>query len=283
MANEEKSETRSVETYTDDMVKVLESDQGGTIKKIIDEEEEKERQKKDVSPQSVKNRTYMIVGAALLVLAVGAIGSAAFLGKKVSMAPVQPPLQPAVFTDDNSFNPIDGLSGKQVSALIANKVAGTEVKKGGIEGIFLTTGGKDVNFGNFISAINGHFPQNSTSFVTDFPLGAYAGEASKDPILLLKATSFDDIFDTMRAWEPKMFSDLYGLFNIPLNADTNYLLTEDWTDGIVANKNARILYDKTGSVVMMYVYADDTSVIVTDNAAAAVEVMSRLSGAKVAK
>ena len=87
----------------------------------------------------------------------------------------------------------------------------------------------------------------------------------------------------MQSWESNMFSDLHGLFGVNISADTNYLLTKDFDDGIVGNKNARILHDKDGKVVLEYIFADDNSVIITNNDQAAQEAMSRLASGQIKK
>ena len=80
-----------------------------------------------------------------------------------------------------------------------------------------------------------------------------------------------------------MFSDLHGLFGVDINADTNYLLTKDFEDGIVGNKNAHILRNKDGNMVFEYVFADDTSVVITNKDEVAQEVMLRLASGQIKK
>ena len=54
-------------------------------------------------------------------------------------------------------------------------------------------------------------------------------------------------------------------------------------DGIVNNKNARILRDKDGKAVLEYVFADETSVIITDKDKTAEEIMLRLASGQIKK
>ena len=89
-----------------------------------------------------------------------------------------------------------------------------------------------------------------------------------------------------------MFSDLHGFFGVDISPETNYLLTKNFDDGIVGNKNARVLYrtseEGEGSapsplpavnkIVVMYVFADETSVVIANTDKAAREVMLRLAG-----
>jgi hypothetical protein len=104
-----------------------------------------------------------------------------------------------------------------------------------------------------------------------------------DLFILLKVRSFQDVFPVMKSWEAKMFSDFHGFFDIAISLDTNYLLKKDWEDGIVQNKNARILFDKDKKIIMMYVYVDDTSVVLADSEQAVHEIIDRLAASKVKK
>ena len=98
--------------------------------------------------------------------------------------------------------------------------------------------------------------------------------------ILLKVRETADIFGALRAWEDKILFNLSGFFGINLSSETNYLFTKDFEDGIVNNKNARILYDKDGKIILMYIFADDNSVIITNTENAAREIMLRLTSSK---
>ncbi len=101
--------------------------------------------------------------------------------------------------------------------------------------------------------------------------------------ILIKMRSLADIFEILRNWEGKMFQDLHGFFGVDLTADTKYLLDANFTDGIIQNKNARVLYDKEGKIVMMYLVADDNSIIITRTEKSAQEIILRLASSKVEK
>ena len=62
---------RIVETYAGDMAEVIGDDtQGmGLVKKIIHGEEKHQEEKKNFSPESKKNKLFVLVGAVLIVLA----------------------------------------------------------------------------------------------------------------------------------------------------------------------------------------------------------------------
>lgn len=104
-----------------------------------------------------------------------------------------------------------------------------------------------------------------------------------DIFILLNTGEGKDIFAQMRNWENKMFSDLHDIFGIPLSLNTGYLLTKNFEDGIVQNKNARILRDGSGGIVMMYVYIDNDTLVITNTEEGAKEIIFRVNSSKVKK
>lgn len=104
-----------------------------------------------------------------------------------------------------------------------------------------------------------------------------------DLFILLRTSSFASSFEQIKSWENKMFLDLHGFFGYDISAFTNYLLTKDFKDGFVENKNARILYDDTGKIVLMYVYIDDNFVVITNTEQAVREAILRVNSSKIKK
>ena len=105
----------------------------------------------------------------------------------------------------------------------------------------------------------------------------------KEAFLLLKTRSFEDVFPLVRQWEEKMFLDLYGFFGIEINQDTEYLLTKDFEDGIIKNKNARILYTNEGEIALSYIFVESDKILITNSSDVTEEVVARLLGSQVRK
>lgn len=80
-----------------------------------------------------------------------------------------------------------------------------------------------------------------------------------------------------------MFTDLHGFFDIAFSPETKYLLTKEFQDGIIQNKNARILYGNDNKIIMMYILADDNSVIIANKENAVREVILRLASSQIKK
>jgi len=271
-----------VETYAEDMARVIEDDQGGLIRKIIQEQSEKEQEKKNLSPQSRKNKFFMFSGVVLLLIALFTF-SFFILKDDIYTVPIEKQFTPLIFNDKSFFIEIENLPKDKIVTSILTEISETDLKDGGLEGIYLTKNKQVLGIRHFINILEGRLILPGRVFVNDnFLIGLVNGE-TRDFFMLIKMRSFIDIFDSVKAWENKMLSDLHALLEIPINANTSYLFTKNFEDGIVENKNARILYDKEGKIVLMYVFADETSVVWANKIDAVREVMFRLSSSQIKK
>lgn len=212
----------------------------------------------------------------------------------INTVPIENLFVPIIFNDKTAFIEVAGFNRDEILQTILNKVNSTEVKVGGVEGIYLSHNKKVVGLRQFISLIKGNLVPNDNTpegiFVKDnFLMGVVNGNtkpaspAGRDFFMILKVHSVSDVFNSFREWEHKILSDLHGAFGVDISLETNYLFTKNFEDGIIENKNARILYDKDAKIVLMYIFADDNSVIITNTQNAAREVITRLAGSRVKK
>ncbi len=285
MAQEQNKKITSkiVKTYAEDMAKVIEYNEGGLIKKIIHEQEEKELEKRGLSPETKKNRTFLIASVVLIFLAVVSLISYLALKKEIYTVAVKPQFTPLIYVDETSFAEVAGLSKEKIAQTVFNVVNNTTVVNNGIEGIYLTENKSVIGLKKFLDLIKGSLSLDKIAFPNDiFMLGA-VNKSTKDFFILLKVSSFANSFPVIRSWESKMFNDLHRFFGYTINADTNYLNTKSFEDAIIKNKNARVLYDKDGGIVMMYVLADDQSVIFANTEEAIREVTLRLAASDIKK
>ncbi len=288
--DENKLKSKNVETYAEDMAKAIGGNKEGLIKKIIHEEEEHEAQKKNLSPKSQKNRIFMLIGIILIIFALAILIFLAFFNKKINTVSIAPQMASLIFTDQTDFKAIDGFNENKITETILNQVNNTKIKIGGIDGIYLTENNKVVGFKEFNSLIKSSLTPDQVNLIGDnFLLGDfYSGLKQTSPtagdlFMLLKVNSFSSVFPMMQTWENKMLYDLGGFFGVNITPDTNYLFTKSFEDGIVANKNARMLKDNSGNIVLMYVFADDNSIIISNSTNAVNEVILRLNSSKIKK
>ncbi len=157
-----------------------------------------------------------------------------------------------------------------------------------MEGIYPTENKQAIGLRRFIALIDGHFvPDSNPLLVSDnFLMGVVKNQpnalanSGTGFFILIKVRSITDVFNSLRSWEPNMLTDLHGFLGLNISSASNYLFTKNFTDGIIDNKNARILYDQNGNIVLMYVFADDNSVVITDSQNAAKEIILRLAASQ---
>ena len=279
-----------VETYASDASLAMRSGDGGTIRNLIQEQEEKEEEIKEQSPQSRKNQILMVSSIALILIAITAVFLWAMFREKNSTVPIALQFVPLIFTDQNKTLEIGGLKKEQITQTVLNELKATEMKRDAIEGIYLTNNTKPVGLREFVSLIKGNLLSEKIPFVSDvFLMGVFNNETavdsskSKEFFVLLKTRSFPDIFDGMKDWEDKMFSDLAPFFDININSETKYLVTKDFEDGFIQNQNAKILRDNDGKIVLMYVFTTNTSVVITNSEDAVREIILRLASSQIKK
>jgi hypothetical protein len=283
MEKNNETPNKIVQTYAEDMAGIIENDKSGLVKKIIHGEEEHEKEKRNFSPESAKNKFFILVGFICIVLGF-TILFYFMLAKDVPTVPIEQQFTPLIFNDTSTTIEVAGFNKDKIALTVHNAVEGAKVKAGGVEGIYLINNKKSIGLRQFIGLIKSSFvPDNNPLFVSNnFMLGAVNGE-TKDFFMLIKVRSITDIFDSMQAWEEKMFFDLSGFFGMEVSAENKYLLAVPFQNGIIENKNARILYDSAGNIVIMYIYADDNSVVITNTESSAHEIMLRLAASRVKK
>lgn len=275
-----------VETYAEAMAKVIEDDKSGLVKKIIQEEEAHEMQKRNLSPKSAKNKFFLFFSLSLIFIASAVLLLFIFSRDNPTVS-IEQQFTPLIFNDQNAFLEVKDLSKDQIAQTVLNEVARTSVKNGGIEGIYLTENKKVIGLRKFVALLEAQFSLDKNNFIDDnFLLGVARGSKEnnlKDFFILLKIRTLSDVFDSLRAWERTMFSDLHGFLGMDISGETKYLLLKDFEDGLVENKNARILFGEDNQIVMMYIFAGDHSVIITKSANAAREIMLRLASSQIEK
>lgn len=285
-----------VHTFTDDMTDVLQENKAGLIKKIIHEEEEKEEKKEKFSAESPQNKRYLLFGFLLLVISVVAVFFA-LINRDAFVAEVEPRFYPIIFNDEYTFLDVEDLEAEDIAYNMYNIARQSEVKQGSIIGIYPVTNNRVLILTDFTQQIEAGFQPTRDNFVDEsFMTGFYVREAKPpynlddsvpqaevDFFFLIQARSFIDMFDDLRAWEEVMFSDLHDFFEVDISAKTAELLTKDFEDGVVNNRNSRVLSSSDGEQVMMYVYADDFSVVIASSEEAVREVILRLAGSRIKK
>lgn len=277
---ENKPKKVEIETYATDMAGALEDGGQGAIRKIIEQETAYEEAKKKAAGSSLWNQLYLLSSVLLVLATIGIIYYVVSRNVGGEVA-ITPQFTPVIFNDETSFIEA-GEEKKDIVGQVDWEAKISEVPEGGVKGIYLMEQGQLLGLSRLASLLETSVTIDNSIFSDNFLLGTVKND-QPELFLLVKVYSFTDAFNFMRDWEKKMFYDLRELFDVELTSSNNYLLTKDFEDGIVGNKNARILRDNLGNIALMYVFADDNFIVISKSEDAVGEVVARLAGGSVKK
>jgi len=88
----------------------------------------------------------------------------------------------------------------------------------------------------------------------------------------------------MLDWERFMnedFSPFYGPLIATSPTTTTLTLRSPFSDQIIRNKEARVLKDSEGEVVIMYSFVDQNTIVITTNESTFVEILTRLTAQRI--
>jgi len=116
-----------------------------------------------------------------------------------------------------------------------------------------------------------------------FMLGVYRTE-TREPFLVLETSFFENAFPGMIAWEPFMNADLAPLFGQKLEEEPLAIVSptmpSPFVDLVINNKDARVLYDEFGNIVLLYAFVDRNTIIITTTEEAFLEIFKRMSSSR---
>jgi hypothetical protein len=118
----------------------------------------------------------------------------------------------------------------------------------------------------------------------NFLLGVHSFNGTNQPFLIFTTDSYEQGFASMLAWEPTMQQDLAPFFSavssLPkpstVAATSTQVVTTGFTDQVVVNHDARVLYDQNGNTVLLWTFLDEQTIVVTTNQYTLGEIISRL-------
>ncbi|MDQ3245165.1 MAG: hypothetical protein M3P22_02375 [bacterium] len=273
----------NIETLSNDILNMVERYDAGVVHSIIKDEEEREMLRTNFSPTSKRNKTFIILGILFILLAIALLYLFFYFQNKKQIVEVTTPFKPLIYTDQYQLVPIDKLNTQEFKNSILHSVGNSDFLKDELVAFYLTENQKTINTMRFFALLESNLDTETIAhFNPSFMLGTVE-DLNKSIFILWKVDNFAGVFVGLQNWENKMFYDLHYLFNITLDKDNSYLLTKSFEDGVIQNKNARILYDNKGRIVMAYIFLDDTSILLTNNNNTAKEVLLRFYASSLKK
>lgn len=279
---EDSSKKGVVETYATDLAEAIKDRGGITLKSILEEEERKEKEREMESPESKVNRIFLFSGIGLIVCATVLLGTIIFFRKDFSVTDVKPAnIQSFIFSDQNKYIDISNNNKREVVSAIKKEVSSAQIKEGGIESIFLIERSSPDSSTSIVTLpiLLSYLKSDLTTKLPDkFMLGIFSSQAKNNLFMLIEFPTFEESVKIMRSWEIKMLGEAGPLFEksneiTSVSSGISAVSFEDYT---FKNKNARVLKDKNGNILLMYIFAGKNSVIITGDSGSAEEALNRL-------
>jgi hypothetical protein len=283
------SNPKTLRTYSSDMADVVRENEISVIKIAVAEQKRHEQEDLYRKAQGTNiSKFFLLIGAIALIG--GGIAGAYFLLKKkdATIAPIEVKKDKVIesFISYEAESYIDTTNATN-SLDITNILKG-ELEKAGspgsIKALFLTTSVSGspqlLSIQKLISLLKITAPGSlSRSFQDRYLVGTYTsstGTGSPHLFLMFEANDYNVAYAGMLEWEKTMLDDLFGLFRVDVSGDRSELFERPFKDIIISNRDARILYDTSGTEVLYYIFLDKNKIIITDSQEAIKEIMTRL-------
>jgi hypothetical protein len=279
-----------IRTYKSDVERLMKQ-QGTSLADIALAEEKKRTATLSAEVEEPK-RTKLslqigIISLALVILAsLIFYATEIFLNKKPPAQKTTPLASVLVSVDDNKE--ID-VANQKPSAVVDS--INSALKQIGAPGLTAVSFVKTVADGtknplgsnDFLAALNIKLPGViARSLRPEFVFGFYRLEKN-EPFLVLKISDYESAFAGMLEWENTIADDLNDIFikktpnATATTSQANLTLNSTgFSDRIIRNRDSRLSLKSDGSVLLLYSFIDNQTVIITGSEPALAEVGSRL-------
>ena len=110
-------------------------------------------------------------------------------------------------------------------------------------------------------------------------LGIHAFNGNR-AFIILKTDFYENAFLGLLKWENYMAEEMLPLLGVNITSENKYLLDEKFTDTTFKNRDARVLYDNSGSPVLIYSMPQRDPIIITTGEDTLNEVVEKLNAPK---
>jgi hypothetical protein len=289
-----------VRTYKGDLESAIQNNHLSSINIAIAENQkmhnqiQAEQKQPEVAAPSEYSKNKIIIFISVILIALGIIGViVAFILTSSGSNPVAqvqelPALITTEYKDELSLNTVP--KGKLLEILSA-KLNDSQITVNKLYNTYITSGTstsrKLITAGEFAAQTGFNMPDIlKRTLLPDYMLGAYSFGKNL-PFIIFKSTYFENAYAGMLSWEINLKKDLLILFRLPgyengggLIADLTPTDNKKFEDGVIVNKDVRILKDEKNNVILLYGIIDKETIIITVNDTAFKEIINRLNKEK---
>lgn len=279
---------KGLHTYESDMARALRDNNGSLVKISLAEQKKKEEEGQRTKLKKEHSRNFMYVIGGVVLLAI-VFFSARYVNTAIKNRSVN---QTVIEKRDTFFNienqtviPASFIVGKEASAKAILATLKEKSVPGEMSVIFFkkdSTVEGEVSYlstQEIIQRLSLSIPGSLVRTLDpDTIVGGYKDDTNQNVnlFLLWNTSDYDRAFAGMLEWESNLFSDLFTVFGIELNADNSYLLSKRWEDVLIDNNDARVLRTLDGEPVLYYIFFDRNLFTVTTDIETIREITKRL-------
>jgi len=292
-----------VRTYKGDLESAIQNNHLSSINIAIAENQKmhsqiqaEQKQPEPAAPAEYsKNKIIIFISIILIVLGIiGVIVAFIFTsggGSPVTQVQELPSLITTEHKDELSLNTIP--KGKLLETLSA-KLNDSQITVNKLYNTYITTGTSTarrlITAGEFVTQTGFNMPDIlKRTLLPDYMIGTYSFGKNL-PFIIFKTSYFENAYAGMLSWEVNLKKDLLILFKLPgyengggLIADLTPTDNKKFEDGVIVNKDVRILRDENNNVILLYGIIDKETIIITVNETAFKEIIDRLNKEKTLK
>ncbi|MEI6660381.1 MAG: hypothetical protein WCK91_03085 [bacterium] len=279
---------KTVRTFSSDMAEAVRDNEISVVKVALAEQKKHEKNDMLKSAEGTPAKKILWVSGGILLIVIS-LGIYYILIRKNTEQSTPVVVQSV---DIQAFIPYDQRANIDTTNTISetdisnsiHKEVGNIGKIGGIKNIFINkvVAGKTVQLSSreFITAIGSTMPQALARSLPDsYIIGTYLPRglgSSPHLFLMFQTKDYNVAYASMLSWESTLLNDVFTMFGIDVSGEKKELFDEQWKDVILNNKDARVLYDKSGAPILYYLFLNRDYFIISDSQDAIKEVNSRL-------
>lgn len=291
-AEENNEKTKRIRTYQSDVAEALKSQRTSIIQMVLSEQEKKRDAAEEVSPKQPKNMALMLISATLIATGVGAAGFAAWRyaaqQKEVGQTERALSIPSIIFAETKKGIDITGLSKDRVARAVSSEIASVDLRLDFIEQIYFAkdvAGSSEalapeekvqilVSASELFNTLESGMPESlARALAPDFFFGIHVFNGNQ-PFIILRTDFFESAFAGMLKWESSLARDVLPLFGKTVTSD---LVVRPFEDVVIRNRDLRILRNKDGIIVLIYLFQDKHTIIIATADETIKEVVDRLN------
>lgn len=286
-------EVQKIRTYQSDVAGALKKEKTSLIQMVLAEHEKRRDVAEEMSPTQPKNIALIILSVFLVCVGIAVAGFATWQyaenqKERATQSGNLPSVPSFISVEEQQGVDITDLTKDRIARAIAGEIISTDIRLDSIKQIYLVrdateTGSSPpargavqtlVRTSDFWLSLESGMPEAlARALSQDFFIGVHSFNGNQ-PFIILRADYFESAFAGMLRWENTLARDVLPLFGIQA---TPALITKQFVDVVIQNRDYRAILDEAGDVVLLYFFHDKNTIIIATADETMKEVVDRLN------